>query len=63
MSHRTDLNGLDWLTVSQAAEYAGVSPSTILRYEKAGAISASRTLGGHRRFRREEVAELLKAAS
>lgn len=67
MTQRIEIDGADshsWLTVKQAAEYAGVSVSTILRWEKRGHIKAHRTPSNHRRFVREEVAALFtKAAS
>lgn len=32
-----------------------VNPKTVTRWARAGRINAIRTLGGHRRFREEEV--------
>ncbi len=43
------------LTIKQAAEFLGVSPKTIRRWEKAGKIKSFRTEGGHRRFDREDL--------
>lgn len=36
-----------------------VDPKTVTRWEKAGKITALRTLGGHRRYRAAEVEALL----
>lgn len=60
MPERTDYSDTEWLTKSQAATLCGVSISTILRYEKAGAITSVRTLGNHRRFSRDEVKALVQ---
>ena len=37
-----------------------VNPKTVTRWARAGKISAIRTLGGHRRFRKHEIEQLLK---
>ena len=46
------------LTVSQAAERSGFSPSALRYYEREGLISAERTSGGQRRFHRAELRRL-----
>jgi excisionase family DNA binding protein len=44
------------LTVQQAAEKLGVTVSTVHRYEARGLLRPHfRTLGGHRRYRLEDV--------
>jgi excisionase family DNA binding protein len=40
-----------WLTLSQAADFLGVHPSTLRRWADDGEIRCTRTPGGHRRFR------------
>ena len=40
-----------WLTLSQAADFLGVHPSTLRRWADHGEIRCIRTPGGHRRFR------------
>ncbi len=47
------------LTPSEVATLFRVDPKTVTRWAKAGKISAIRTLGGHRRFREDEVLQLL----
>ena len=47
--------GNDLLTPGEVAELFRVNPKTVTRWAQAGKISAVRTLGGHRRFRRSEV--------
>jgi len=37
-----------------------VNPKTVTRWARAGKISAIRTLGGHRRFRKSEIAAQLQ---
>lgn len=44
-----------------AAEF-GVCPKTVTRWAKAGKLRATFTLGGHRRYRREEIETLLREA-
>jgi excisionase family DNA binding protein len=51
----------DLLTPAEVAELFRVNPKTVTRWAKAGKISVVRTLGGHRRFRRSEVAAQLGA--
>ena len=43
------------LTPSEVAELFRVNPKTVTRWARAGKISAIRTLGGHRRFRKSEI--------
>ncbi|MEC8306339.1 MAG: helix-turn-helix domain-containing protein [Chlamydiota bacterium] len=48
------------LSVSDAARYLGVSPSTVRRWERENKISSVRTPGGHRRFSVEDLQSLYK---
>jgi len=43
------------LTPSEVAELFRVNPKTVTRWARSGKISAIRTLGGHRRFRKAEI--------
>ena len=47
------------LTPGQVAELFNVNPKTVTRWARAGKITAIRTLGGHRRFRAEEIQAFL----
>lgn len=47
------------LTPAEVAQMFRVSPKTVTRWARAGRISAVRTLGGHRRFRADEIRKLL----
>ena len=38
------------LTTAEVARHFGVTPTTIRRWVKIGALQAVRTMGGHRRF-------------
>ena len=49
------------LTPSEVAQLFRVNPKTVTRWARAGKISAIRTLGGHRRFRRAEIEAVLRA--
>ena len=62
MPLRNTHDGQDLLTTSAAATALGVSVRTIYRYEASGVITAVRTPGGHRRFRREDLTAALSAA-
>ena len=48
----------DWLTLHDASEMLGVATSTLRRWGDAGRVPMKRTLGGHRRFARDEIARL-----
>lgn len=50
------------LTPSEVAAIFRVDPKTVTRWAKVGKLSSIRTLGGHRRFREDEVKMLLAAA-
>src|SRR5690625_770898 len=49
------------LTPGEVAARFRVDPKTVTRWANAGKLTAVRTLGGHRRFRRSEVDDLLVA--
>jgi len=49
------------LTPAEVAVLFRVNPKTVTRWARAGKISAIRTLGGHRRFRRDEIEAQLRA--
>ena len=51
----------DLLTPAEVAVLFRVNPKTVTRWARAGKISAIRTLGGHRRFRRQEIEAVLHA--
>lgn len=50
------------MTPSEVARAFRVDPKTVTRWAQAGKLSAIRTLGGHRRYRRTEVMHLLHEA-
>jgi excisionase family DNA binding protein len=50
----------DLLTPAEAARKLGVTPNTVTRWSRAGKISALQTMGGHRRFRRDEIDRVLR---
>ncbi len=47
------------LTPAEVAALFRVDPKTVTRWAKAGKLTAIRTLGGHRRYRKSEVQSLL----
>ena len=49
-----------WLTPGEVARLFGVDPKTVTRWAAAGKLSPQRTLGGHRRYRADEVHALLE---
>jgi excisionase family DNA binding protein len=51
------------LTPSEVAALFRVDPKTVTRWAKAGKLTPIRTLGGHRRYRKSEVENLLKGAA
>ena len=53
----------DFLRISEAAEYLGVSPNTLRNWERAGKIVAHRhPVNRYRLFKREELDALLRQA-
>lgn len=48
------------LTPAEVAALFRVDPKTVTRWAKAGKLTSIRTLGGHRRYRAEEVQALLQ---
>ncbi len=58
MSIRTDTEPL--LTPAEVAGMFRVDPKTVTRWSTAGKLTSIRTLGGHRRYRADEVRQLLE---
>ncbi len=52
-----------FLTISEAAELKGVSPSTLRRWETEGKLIPSRTLNGHRRYELSQLLNIKKELS
>lgn len=51
----------DFMRISEAAEYLGVSPNTLRNWENAGKIAAHRhPVNGYRLFKQEELDALLR---
>lgn len=50
-----------YLTPGQVARLFGVSPKTIYRWATEGRLPCAVTLGGHRRFRVEDIAAVAAA--
>jgi excisionase family DNA binding protein len=48
------------LTPGEVAVLFRVDPKTVTRWAQAGKLSVIRTLGGHRRYREDEVRRLLR---
>ena len=51
---------MEILTVSQASKYCKVSSKTIINWIDAGHIKAYKTVGGHRRIKKEDLDQFLK---
>jgi len=51
---------MEVLTVYQASKYCSVSPKTISNWIDEGHIAAFRTVGGHRRIRKEDLDAFLR---
>ncbi len=52
-----------WLTIQEASDLLGVSPATLRRWTEAGDLEAFVTPGGHRRFARSSILELLPSGT
>ncbi len=55
----TDVSKGGLLTPAEVAALFRVDPKTVTRWAKAGKLASIRTLGGHRRYREDEVRALL----
>lgn len=51
---------MEILTVSQAGKYCNVSSKTIINWIDAGHIKAYKTVGGHRRIKKEDLDKFLR---
>ncbi|HEU5157460.1 MAG TPA: BldC family transcriptional regulator [Streptosporangiaceae bacterium] len=51
------------LTPAEVAHLFRVDPKTVTRWAQAGRIRSVRTVGGHRRFYKNEVEDLLYGSS
>lgn len=56
----SDVEDSDYLTPAEVARVLHVSPKTISRWATRGLLPCLVTLGGHRRFRREDVDEIAR---
>ncbi|MDP9432625.1 MAG: BldC family transcriptional regulator [Actinomycetota bacterium] len=59
----TDVSKGGLLTPAEVAALFRVDPKTVTRWAKAGKLASIRTLGGHRRYREDEVRALLGSVS
>lgn len=56
----TDLDIAEAMTPKQATEYAGVSRSTLYRWQEMGLLTIRHTASGHARVLRTELDTILK---
>jgi len=50
-----------WLSLNEASALLGVNTSTLRRWGDSGRVPMKRTLGGHRRFSRAAISQLVEA--
>lgn len=60
---KTVENSEKLLTPAEVAAMFRVDPKTVTRWAKAGKLSSIRTLGGHRRYREQEIRTLLEEST
>ncbi|MGF0215406.1 MULTISPECIES: helix-turn-helix domain-containing protein [Rhodococcus] len=63
MADTKSYQGDELLTPGEAIRVAAISRSTLLRAERAGRITALRTPGGHRRYRKSDLLALLNPSA
>jgi len=61
--HEGSAPSAELLTPAQVAKMFHVDPKTVTRWAQAGKLTYMRTLGGHRRYSRDEVVELLREST
>ena len=49
----------NWLNISEASTFLGISKDTLRRWEKHGKLLPRRTAGRHRRYHKQELEKLL----
>jgi len=59
-SRREQASKSPYLLPSEAAAVLQVSPKTVTRWAKEGKLPSRRTLGGHRRYARADIASLVE---
>jgi excisionase family DNA binding protein len=60
---RASATSAELMSTGQVARLFCVDQSTVLRWAKAGRLTTVRTLGGHRRYRRDEVEAWLRVTA
>jgi excisionase family DNA binding protein len=60
MAHDREEPSTQYLSRGDVAELLGVSANTVARWAREGRIPCHRTLGGHRRFSRAVIEEILR---
>jgi excisionase family DNA binding protein len=59
-SSRQDRRQPEWLSLGVASRLLGVAPGTLRRWTDSGRVQAFTTPGGHRRYRRSTLAQLVR---
>ena len=59
----TQSDEADLLPIGEAARMLGVSVGTVRRWERQGKLAAHRTLGGQRRFVRDDINKIKASAA
>lgn len=59
MSFRNRSSAPDWVGLGEASRILGVAPGTLRRWSDTGRVRAFTTPGGHRRFRRSALEQLV----
>lgn len=55
-------NDSEYLTPGEVARIFRVDPKTVTRWARQGKLDTTRTLGGHRRFRKDQITRLIEEA-
>jgi excisionase family DNA binding protein len=59
-SRRDPESTSSYLLPGEVAEVLQVSPKTVTRWAKEGKLASRRTLGGHRRYARTDIEDLVE---
>ena len=50
----------NYMSIKEASEFLNISKSTLITWEQKGLLSPYKTIGGHRRYKKEDLLSVFK---